>query len=269
MLPGLGLVLAASVTGHPWTADPRSLAVGADAVHLAAAAIWVGGLVAMVAVIGLIGDRARLATRFSAVALGAVAVVAVAGSISAIIQVNSWSALVETGYGRLVLAKVAGLVVLASIGWLNRRQLLPVVTQVYAPLRRSMRVELAIAAVVLGLTAALIGQPPPRVTVSEPVDTEATVDGLTTQLVVDPARAGTNDLHLYFYEDSTLAPVDAVEVTVAIGEVPPRRVEITPVTPSHVSAYGASLSQPGTWTVSVTVVRGGQPTTTDFEVPIR
>jgi hypothetical protein len=82
---------------------------------------------------------------------------------------------------------------------------------------------------------------------------------------------GVNDVHLYFFDASGTQsePVDAVEVTAAIGAIPARRLTVTPVTSSHVSALGASLSAPGTWLLQVTTARVGVLTTFSIEVPIR
>ena len=52
----------------------RAVAVASDVAHLGAVAVWIGGLVALLAVLPLLdaGDRVATATRFSALALGAV-----------------------------------------------------------------------------------------------------------------------------------------------------------------------------------------------------
>src|ERR671910_138068 len=88
-------------------------------------------------------------------------------------------------------------------------------------------------------------------------------------VTVDPARAGSNDIHLYFL-DSGGGPlaVDAVEVSATTTGVPARRLPVTPVTADHVTVAGASLPSPGTWTVAVTAVRAGSPQDFTFEVPI-
>jgi copper transport protein len=157
------------------------------------------------------------------------------------------------------------------LGWLNRARLVPLVERTVGPLRRSLRVELGVAAVVLGLTAALIHQPPARSAASEgPFD--ATVEaeaGPVLSATVDPAEAGPNDIHLYFTGalGEPLA-VDAVQVTAGTTDVPPRRLQVTPISTNHVTVAGASLPSPGTWTVEVTAVQAGQPLVFTFEVPI-
>jgi copper transport protein len=276
-LPVLVAAAASLVTvtlaGHAWTAPNRSVAVVSDLAHLGAVAVWTGGLLALlVALPALPTDgRARLATRFSAVALGAVVVVAVSGTVSGWQQVRTLEALTSTAYGRLLLAKVAGFAVLVVLGWLNRTRLVPLVERTVAPLTRSLRVEVAVAAVVLGLTAALIHQPPARAEVTEPYQTTVSAAGATLDLTVDPATAGPNDLHLYFLDAAGTAPlaVDAVQVTASTSGVPARRLPVTPVSTNHVTVAGASLPSAGTWTIDVTAIRAGVPLVFTSEVPIR
>lgn len=263
-----------SLAGHAWTAPDRTIAIVSDLVHLGAIALWVGALVPLLVALPLLGsarDRAGLATRFSGLALVAVGAVALSGTVSGWQQVRSVDALTSTGYGQLLLAKVAGFAVLIVLGWANRSRLVPMVERTVAPLQRSLRVEVPVAAAVLALTAALIHEPPARTaTVAEPFDTTATADGgAVASATVDPATAGANDIHLYFSgPDGAPLAVDAVQVTAATTDVPPRRLRVTPVTADHVTVAGASLPTAGTWTVEVTAVQAGEPLVFTFEVPI-
>ncbi len=271
-LAGASLVVT-TLAGHAWTAPRRWVAVGSDVVHLGAVAVWIGGVVALLAVLPLLGrrDRVGVATRFSALALVAAALVAASGTVSGWQQVRTLEGLTSTTYGRLLLAKVAGFAVLVVLGWLNRTRFVPLIERTVGPLRRSLRIELVVAAVVLALTAALIHQPPARTSASDgPFDTTVEAEaGEVLSATVDPAAAGANDIHLYF-SDASGAPlaVDAVQVTAGTTDVPPRRLQVTPISTNHVTVAGASLPSPGTWTVEVTAVQAGQPLVFTFEVPI-
>jgi copper transport protein len=248
--------------------------LASDVAHLGALAVWVGGLVALLAVLPVVAadERVHLATRFSALALVAVGVVAVSGAVSGWQQVRSLDALTSTTYGRLLLTKVAGFAVLVALGWVNRSRLVPLVERQVGPLRRSLRFETAVAAVVLAVTAALVHEPPARTAATpEPFDTTATADGgQVMAATVDPATAGANDIHLYFYAGAGTEPlaVDAVQVTAATTGVPARRLQVTPVSTNHVTVAGASLPSSGSWTIEVTAVQAGEPLEFTFEVPI-
>lgn len=272
-----GLTVGAMVTwplsGHAWTTSPRLVSVLADLVHLVAVGVWVGGLFALGCSLLLAHDKEAMARRFSRVAVVTVFVVAISGSISGYWQVRSIDALFGTGYGQLLALKVVGFAGLVVIGWFNRQRLATWIDGSAQILVRFVRAEVAIAVVVLALTAALVNQPPAKDTASRPfaasVASEAG-DG-TLEITVAPARVGQNDIHLYFFDDAgrTLVPVDAVEMTAGTDQIAPRRIDLQPLTPSHFSAYGASLATPGTWTLTVTAIREGQPSTFEIEVEIR
>jgi copper transport protein len=274
VLGGGGLATTA-LAGHAWTAPDRWLAAASDLAHLGAVAVWAGGLLALLVALPLVptaSDRLRVASRFSSVAVAAVAVVALSGTVSGWQQLGDLGDLTSTGYGRLLLGKVAGFAVLVALGWVNRSRLVALVERTLAPLQRTLRVEVLVAAVVLALTAALVHQPPARTeSRAEPFDTTVTAEGgEVVTAAVDPATAGPNDIHLYFYAGSGNEPlaVDAVQVTAATATVPARRLQVTPITTNHVTIAGASLPSAGTWTIEVTAVQAGQPLVFTIEVPI-
>ena len=266
-----GLLAVTTLGGHAWTVTPRWAAVLSDVIHLGAVGVWVGGLVALLLVLPGIPDRGAVTRRFSGLALATVAVVAVTGSISGWAQVRSVDALTSTTYGKLLMAKVAGFAVLVGFGWRNRSRLVALVEETATPLLRSLRGEVGVAAAVLALTTVLVAQPPARVALAQPFNATVTEGGLTLQATVQPARTGPNDVHLYFFTDGgrTPATIDAVEIEASSATIPARRLTVSPITPSHVSAYGASLTSPGIWKLAVTAVHGGEATTLTLEVPIR
>ena len=117
MLSTWGLADHASTGSLVW------LSVPFDVVHLGSAAIWLGGLV-MVLAVALPSRRAEgrsSLTRFSQWALAAVVAIVATGVFAAWRQIGlSWGALTTTTYGRLVLYKVAGLVVLVALASISR-----------------------------------------------------------------------------------------------------------------------------------------------------
>ncbi|WCO67361.1 copper resistance protein CopC [Iamia majanohamensis] len=139
-----------------------------------------------------------------------------------------------------------------------------------ARLLQVVRVELVVGALVLVATAALVNQPPGRDVLEQPFTTTQTVDGATMLFEVEPARAGTNAMHLYVTDETgNPAPVDALEVAVGREGVPERKLPVEQISPDHAVVYGASFPTPGTWAVDVTTVRVGVPRQFRFEVPIR
>jgi copper resistance protein D len=156
MVALLGL-LPAPLSGHASSAAAHEVAVLSVAAHTGAAAVWVGGLGALLTIVAT--RRTLLATalpRFSTIAAAALATVAVSGVVTAAVRISSVSAVVGTGYGRVVLAKTAALITLAVLGGLVRRRVLPAARDHRrAPLVALAGTELVIMAVALGLAAAL------------------------------------------------------------------------------------------------------------------
>ncbi|GIG90320.1 transport integral membrane protein [Plantactinospora endophytica] len=126
LLVALGLAGLATwpLAGHA-AASPTPLASGiASVVHLAAMSVWLGGLIA------LVGFPLRAAhPRVLAVILPvwsrwagiAVLWLVAGGLVQAVIEIGAPEALFGTGYGRLVLAKVALLAVLLGAAGYARR----------------------------------------------------------------------------------------------------------------------------------------------------
>jgi copper transport protein len=263
------LVGAAASSGHAWSAERRWLAVAADAVHLVVVGAWAGGLVALLVVLRR-GVGSGVVQAFSTMAVGAAPAAAITGLASASGQLAGPSELWGSAYGRLVLAKVVLFVVLVALGAHNRLRIVPALDAALDRLRRNVRVEIGVVAVVLGVTAALVATTPAR-DVQVPFFGTRVSDGIALTLTVDPARPGVNQIHGSFSSLSGqigAARVDAVELTVASADVPARVVPVELVTADHFVASQASLG-PGTWTVTVTAVRRGTVTTTTFEVVVR
>jgi copper transport protein len=129
---GLALVLTippllvSAAVGHSAAIHPM-WAVPFKAMHLAALAVWIGGLLWIV-VPGR--DEAHPTTtdilRVSTLALWAVVVVTLSGIIQTLMLVQS-AAGVRSPYGGVVVAKVVGLLVLVAFGAHHRRRLLPAI----------------------------------------------------------------------------------------------------------------------------------------------
>ena len=268
-LAAIGILAALalpSLGGHAWTASPVGLAVASDALHVLAAAAWVGAL--GVLVLSWDGTRERAAA-FSRMALVAAPLTVATGVLNAALQERSLSALTDTTHGRLVLAKALGTVALLAFGWVHRRQLADA-ARWSARVLRSYRAEVLVGLAVVAVTAVLVGTPPGREAArsAEPVQMVKQAGDTTVRMEVSPAAAGPNDVHVYYLaRDGSLARVDAAELKVSTGGVAPRAVPITPVTASHGVAEGVQLT-PGDWTFELTVVVGGAPASTTFRVPI-
>ena len=177
-LIGVCLVLTATAAGHASVGGPAAFI--ADGAHITAAAAWLGGLVFVLAAVAVSPARVRWplamrsVPRFSLLATVAVAVLGVAGVISAYLEVGAWRGLWDTTYGLLILAKIALLLPLLALGAFNNRVSVPALKSgaaspaVRSRFVRAAGLEVVLLAVVVGVTAALIGEAPAKNTVARP-----------------------------------------------------------------------------------------------------
>jgi copper transport protein len=149
--------------GHGSTGSWPLGAFVTDVVHLGAAALWLGGL-AVLGVAALARYEADAlrdgAARFSRVALPAIGVVVVSGTIQGWRQVHGWNALWHTEYARLLVVKVLVVVAIVIVASASRDALRARGT--FDDLRHGVGIELALAVVVLGVTASLVVTIPAR-----------------------------------------------------------------------------------------------------------
>ena len=144
MLAGAAaLVVSLSLSGHAVTGRWEPLGLIADLVHVSAAAVWVGGLLVLAALLFrtgppvAAGELEGVVRRFSATALVAVAAIVASGVFQAWRQVGTWSQLTETDYGTVLLLKVTLVAAAVEAGWFSRRwvnnRFPPVATPVATP----------------------------------------------------------------------------------------------------------------------------------------
>ena len=137
-------------------------------IHTIGVSVWLGGLVMLLAFV-LPGRRrdelVAVLPRFSRLATITVGAVLVAGVVLADDLVGGASSLVTTGYGRVLLLKVAVVIGLLIIAQRSRdhvhRTLSRSTNAIARPLATWITVELGLMAVVFALTALLVSHQPP------------------------------------------------------------------------------------------------------------
>lgn len=146
---------ARTLVGHLSENAVGGVAVG---VHALAAALWCGGLAALVLTVDHRGQWARVLPRFSRMSLLCVATLVCAGAAGAVVGLDSPAQLYTTGYGRLLSAKIAVTAALTLLAWRNRTGWLLSARAHRATADRSRSrslTELAIMAIALTLAAGL------------------------------------------------------------------------------------------------------------------
>ena len=132
----LGLTAAIAWTGHAGSTLGAigNLHVTADALHLVAAAAWIGGLVPLVLLLAAVRrhptvawtSQARDVTRrFSTLGTLSVATLMASGIVNAWILVGSVHGLLVTEYGRLLMLKLGVFAIMLVFAAVNRFRLTP------------------------------------------------------------------------------------------------------------------------------------------------
>lgn len=121
------LLITPGLAGHAGSGSLVALAIPFDLIHVAGAAVWVGGL-AMLATVVLTRRPEEpslrpVVVRYSQTALVAVAAIAITGGFAAWRQVGSWSAVTSTTFGRLLLAKTIIFAALVTVAAFSRQLL--------------------------------------------------------------------------------------------------------------------------------------------------
>jgi copper transport protein len=163
----VGLLWGLSLSGHQATEpDASALAELADWLHLVAAAIWAGGVVTLAFVVwpGTAPDlRRRAFLGFSRLAVGVVGLMVLAGAYLALVRLPEIADLWETGYGHVLLIKLALVSLALAWGGFHHTFVRPLLERGERPrVRPSLRGEATVAVAVLLAAAALTNASPPK-----------------------------------------------------------------------------------------------------------
>jgi copper transport protein len=268
-------MLARALAGHADASSARWFTVGVQWIHLVSVGAWVGGLAWLLIAIRRHdpGRGPGLARRFSSVAAGMLAVVALSGAARAVNQVGAWSRLFHTRFGVTLVVKVGLFAALVALGALSRYRHVPAAS---APggrlsgLRRVVRGEVALGAAVLGATAVLAGLPPSVLVAAAsrnrppaPI-ADVTVTGndyatsLRIRLVVSPGLPGPNrfDATVADYDSGQPLPAQTVSLRFQLSDQPDvgaATVDLTREPDAHWRGTGRALSIAGRWNVTALV----------------
>lgn len=210
---------------------------------------------------------AQALANWSGWALWSIGALVVAGSAMSWALVRQPRALTSTDQGWTLVAKVGLVAVLLVVAAWNHWRLVPAITS-HGPdeaaardqLRSSVRVEVVLLALVLATTAVLVNLRPAAAEagIDGAFDTVVALDDDTDlNLVVDPNRAGANQVHVYIL-DATGRPVqDATDVRMELlqveADIGPLLREPRSAGPGHWILRGPDLAVPGPWEITTIV----------------
>jgi cytochrome c oxidase assembly factor CtaG len=162
------------VSGHSSSGGQHDLATNSLLLHLLAAALWVGGLIALLAHGRRKGAHLGLAaSRFSKLALACWIVMAVSGVINAWVRLPL-ADLFTTNYGLMVIAKVTALLALGVFGYFQRLRGVRnvVATGSGRALVKLAAFEVLVMMITIGIAAGLARTPPPQQETLRPSNVE-------------------------------------------------------------------------------------------------
>jgi copper transport protein len=331
-LLGLAICATPAAAGHASTGPLVAIATPADTLHVAGAAVWLGGVVLLFAGLMPRADEATLrdvVPRYSESALIAVGVIVATGVFQAFRQVNRFGALLDTDYGRLLLIKICvflGLMVVAAVSRdiVNRRWRVPEDALVPAEpvgalagagtataarraaigprfgdfgerlpmdggaggdeppeldieepeypegyileeataekrLRRSLRLEVVLAVVILAVTALLVNAAPARELDTGPYVATLNTPKLTFDVTITPNSRGSNEMHLFTLNQQGL-PEDVTEISAQLtqkaNDIAPIPVKLIRLAPGHFTSANFAIPFAGDWTLTMKAVLG-------------
>ncbi|WP_347350550.1 cytochrome c oxidase assembly protein [Intrasporangium sp.] len=162
-------VVVLGLAGHAGGSAEHETAVNAIAVHLVTAAVWVGGLLALILLRRTAGRSLGVVVqRYSLVALWCFVALGVSGVMSASTRLDSPVELVTTRYGMLITVKIAAFVLLGVAGWRHRASTIARIDRAASagdpPGRPFLRLavgEVLLMGVTFGVATALARSAPP------------------------------------------------------------------------------------------------------------
>jgi copper transport protein len=255
------MVVLAAYGGHGGVGGNAWVGLALRALHMGALAAWLGAVA--VTWLGSRADRdwAAVWPSVSRLAAWGLALTGATGLLLSGRLVDTVTALLSTTYGRAVVAKIAVLLVLSTLGWFAARR----VARGGSP--RVVAAEIGLAVVALALAALLASSAPAKgeqfqpLPADEPQVITHDVADLTVTASLQPARPGANLVRVNVLDTRRppLGPVEKVTMTLtrADGEVVATREGIPDQ--GAVEWADVELVSPGTYQVAVTVDRPAVP----------
>ena len=248
----VGVGFASAYGGHGATGRWVPIGVVVTALHVAAMAVWLGGL--LLVLVEIRSATAASVRRFSALALGMVIVLVATGSLQAFRQLGSLDALTDTTYGIVLIRKLVVVVMLVAVAFVSRR----IVHREHVDmprLGRSIAIEAIAAVAIVVFTSLLMASNPSNVVAAKPFSVTLIDGDYLASITVEPGRVGSNEMHLYLSDAvSSLAQPDSVTVEISdpTRDVAALQIPVTRSGAGHFTTSAATFPYATTWTLTVT-----------------
>lgn len=263
-LVGTGVIAAVvtvAMSGHAPTGRLGTLGVVADVVHVGAMSMWLGGLAFVVVGVLPSDDEesaGRVVDRFSSIAFVSVAALVGTGVVMGWRQGVELTDPTATSYGTILVFKIGFVAVLVALAASSRRvlrgrHLRTLVGGWRTALRVRIVAELVVAVTVLTATSLLVDAAPPRAIANGPLELQRSVAGLSLDAVLDPAKVGPTQLHVYVSSATSVQPnIDELTVTLSqpvLGNAP-ITVKMLRAGPAHFQSDAMVIPFAGDWVIT-------------------
>ena len=262
-----------STSSHAATAAPEWVTGPAVFVHGVAIAFWVGALAPLIAL-----ARKRNGTvlpvllRFSRIAVPVVGALVLTGVGLAIVQLESFGALIGTRYGVILLVKLTLVAILLGLAALNRYRVTPALKVEPGnsrELKGTVFYEYVAVLLILAVVAGWRFTAPPRAlaaaaqaAVEAPLAIHIHTETAMFQVLISPGKVGSDDFVLQLMAGDA-SPLPAKEATLTLS-LPERGIEpieraATLGPDGYWHLRGVPLPLPGRWHMRIDAL------VTDFE----
>jgi len=263
------LALSFSMSGHAGTGRVAGLGVVLDSTHLLSMSVWLGGLVVLI--VGLRDeDKPPLVARFSALALGCVALLVATGLAQTLRMQLSIDTIFSFAWGRAYSIKLFIVIILVAVAYASRRTV-----RYFWPdaegLARTVSIEMGLGVAVLVTSAVLTGTAPVAVAqAAKPFATTLVEGNLLADIEVSPTKVGPVDVHVTFrYNTGALQQIESADgrFTLEGGELGPIPLNMVKAGPNHFIADNTLVPFAGTWKLEILANDGSS--TIRFAVDIK
>lgn len=258
-----------------------------DFVHVMAATLWAGGLIFLAISLWVARPlqaesktwlNLSLVLNFSGLAAIAVGMLLVSGGYLAWTHIGTWTNLVGTAYGLVLLAKLGVVTLTFLMAGVNLIYIKPRLDKAYENLedpksetavsrfRKVVIVEVTLAIIVIvitgfltdlqrGIDAPLLTDAPGQTTVTQQVD------DLNIQLTLSPALVGQNTFDIFITDENGDPVTDIEEASLRftfLGQsIGSASADTEKIEDGYFQAEGSYISLIGTWQVEVAIQRPG------------
>ena len=292
LLAAGAVLIVPGTAGHAAQTSPAGLTLSADWLHLVSGSLWLGGLVGLLVLWFAVpagrrvGALSAVVPRFSNLALGAVAVLAISGTIEAIDHMPTLNALWKTGYGVAILVKVGILLAALVVVSGNLLRTAPALAAARTDPERASGAAGLLRGLASGETALVAGAvfvaallsslapPPPAFALQNaalaqvgpgPVAHTVTRNGYRLSVIVSPNKAAAPDSFALRITKNG-RPVRHANVTLTFNhtemEMPQQQYQLTETSPGVYARSAPALIMVGNWSLAFQVTPpGGRPFT--------